>query len=60
MRPARLVLAAVLVLLGLAWVGQGLGLIGGTAMSGSTVWAAVGAALIVVAAVLATRELRRA
>ena len=49
----RLVLAAIVALAGLVWLGQGLGLIGGSAMSGSSFWAAVGAILIVVAAGLA-------
>ena len=46
----RLGLAALLALAGLVWVGQGLGYIGGSAMSGSSFWAAVGAILLVVAA----------
>ena len=60
MRPLRLVLALLIALVGLVWIGQGLDMIGGSAMSGSSFWAIVGAVLIVVAAVLALIEVRRA
>ena len=36
------VLGAVLVLVGALWTGQGLGYIGGSAMTGSATWAIVG------------------
>jgi hypothetical protein len=45
-------LAAVLAVLGLVWLGQGIGLIGGSFMSGDPRWAVIGASLIVVALVL--------
>lgn len=45
-------LAAVLAVLGLVWLGQGIGLIGGSFMSGDPLWAVIGASLIVVALVL--------
>ena len=35
-------------LLGLAWIGQGSGVIGGSAMSGSSFWLAVGVVLLLV------------
>lgn len=59
MRPTRLVLAAVLALVGLVWIGQGLGFIGGSFMTGSLEWAAIGTALLVGAALLVAGELRR-
>jgi hypothetical protein len=46
----RLLLAALCVLVGLVWLGQGVGLIGGSAMTGSSFWAVVGVVLIVVGA----------
>jgi len=47
-RWLTLVLGAALVLMGLVWTGQGLGWIGGSPMSGVTLWALLGplAALI--------------
>ena len=59
MRPARLAIAALLALVGVVWIGQGLGLIGGSFMSGSPVWAIVGAVLVAVAVVLLAVERRR-
>lgn len=47
MKVARRVLGALLVLTGLVWIGQGLGLITGSFMTGSTFWAVVGAACLV-------------
>jgi glucose dehydrogenase len=59
MRPTRLVLAAVFALVGLVWLGQGLGLIGGGFMAGSLFWAVVGAVLLAVAVLLVVAERRR-
>lgn len=59
MRPSRLVLAALFALVGLVWIGQGVGLIGGSVMTGSPFWAIVGAALLVVAVVIVMVERRR-
>ena len=59
MRASRLVIALVLALLGLVWIGQGVGVIGGSVMTGSGFWGVVGAILVVVAAVLAGLEARR-
>ena len=47
MRPARVVIAVLLALVGAVWTLQGLGLIAGTAMSGTLFWAGAGIALIV-------------
>ena len=60
MRPIRLVIAGVLGLAGLVWMAQGLGVLPGTAMSGSIFWAIVGAALVVVAVAIIAVERRRA
>jgi hypothetical protein len=49
---ARYVVAAVLALVGVIFLGQGLGYIGGSSMTGSTFWAIVGAVLFAAAAVL--------
>lgn len=58
MRTSRLVLAALFALVGVVWIGQGIGAIGGSAMTGSPFWAVVGAVLIVVAAVILVIERR--
>jgi len=60
MRRSRLVIALILALVGLVWLGQGLALIKGSAMSGSSVWAIVGTILLVLAAVIVLRERRPA
>lgn len=59
MRTSRLVVALVLGLVGLLWIGQGLGLIGGSAMSGSSFWAVAGVVLLAVGGVLLAWERRR-
>jgi hypothetical protein len=59
MRPTRLVLAAVLALVGIIWLGQGLGFIGGSFMTGSLFWAVVGAVLLAGAVLLVLLERRR-
>jgi len=56
MRPSRILVAAVMFLVGLAWVGQGTGRIGGSAMSGVSFWAAVGVVLAVLGVVVVARE----
>jgi hypothetical protein len=43
MTIARRIVGAVLFLAGVVWLGQGLNLISGSSMSGSTFWAVVGA-----------------
>jgi glucose dehydrogenase len=59
MRRSRLVIALVLFLAGLAWIGQGSGLVKGSAMSGSSFWAVVGAVLVVAAIAVLVNERRR-
>lgn len=53
------VAGAVLVLLGLLWTGQGLGWIGGSPMTGVTVWAIVGPLVALLGVLLAVRGARR-
>jgi hypothetical protein len=59
MRTPRLALAVLLTLVGAVWIGQGTGIVGGSAMSGSPFWAVAGLALIVVAVVMVGLERRR-
>ena len=51
--PRRLVVAIALMLLGLLWIGQGIGLVGGSAMSGQSIWAVIGIVIIAAGAALA-------
>ncbi len=60
MRTSRIVIAVIIGLIGLAWIGQGSGLIAGSAMSGSLFWLVVGVVLVVVAAGIVIRETRLA
>ena len=46
----KLVGGVVLLLLGLVWLGQGLGFIRGSFMTGQAMWAIIGAVLVVIAA----------
>ncbi|MBM6402569.1 hypothetical protein [Phycicoccus sonneratiae] len=54
-RPVALVLGVVLVLVGLLWTGQGLGWIGGSPMTGVTLWAVVGPVVALVGLLVALR-----
>jgi hypothetical protein len=58
-RVSRLLIAIVLVLLGLVWIGQGSGMIGGSAMSGSSFWAVVGVILVIAGLAVGVLEWRR-
>jgi glucose dehydrogenase len=60
MRRSRLIAALLLSLVGLAWIGQGLNLIKGSAMTGSNFWAVVGVVLLVLAGAILVRERRPA
>jgi predicted Co/Zn/Cd cation transporter (cation efflux family) len=56
----RMITAAVLAVVGLAWIGQGLGLLQGSSfMVGDPIWAAIGAALVVAAIAVAVTAWRR-
>lgn len=59
--PLRLALAVAMVLAGLIWMGQGLGILtaGRSFMIGDPTWAAIGAAFVVVGGLLAIRERSR-
>jgi glucose dehydrogenase len=59
MRTSRLVVALVLALIGIVWIGQGVGLIGGSAMTGSSFWAVAGVVLVAAAGGLLAWERRR-
>ncbi len=59
MRKSRLAAAALLLLVGLLWIGQGTGAVAGSAMSGQSMWALVGGVLVVVGLVIGVRELTR-
>lgn len=56
MRRSRLVVAIILALIGLAWIGQGLNLIKGSGMSGTSLWAVVGLVLLVLVGAILLRE----
>jgi glucose dehydrogenase len=60
MRTSRIVIAVIIGLIGLVWIGQGSGLIAGSAMSGSLFWLVVGVVLVVLAAGIVIRETRLA
>jgi hypothetical protein len=53
-----LVVGALIALIGLVWIGQGVGLIGGGFMSGNGMWAVVGLVLAVIGVLLVIRALR--
>jgi hypothetical protein len=56
---ARWLIALALALVGLIWIAQGTGMLGGTGgMNGSTFWAAVGAVLVVAGGVVAWTAFR--
>ena len=52
-------LALILILVGVVWIAQGIGLVGGSAMSGSSFWAIVGIVLVAAAAGILVLERRR-
>jgi hypothetical protein len=49
----------VLAVVGVVWLGQGIGLIRGSFMSGEPLWAVIGAVMLVGASVLAVAARRR-
>jgi hypothetical protein len=54
----RLVIAALLAVTGIVWILQGTGYLPGSFMSGDPTWAYIGAAVLVVAVVLAASAYR--
>lgn len=57
-RSVTVILGVVLVLIGLLWTGQGLGWIGGSPMTGVTLWAVVGPVVALLGVVLIVRSRR--
>ena len=58
MKPVRVALGAFLVLIGVVWFLQGIDVLGGSAMSGVTLWAVVGPVVALVGAGLLASGLR--
>ena len=58
-RGAAVGLGAVLVVVGAVWTLQGLGYIGGSAMSGVALWAVVGPVVVILGLLLAVRGGRK-
>ena len=59
MRSGVIVISVLVGLLGLVWIGQGVGLIRGSFMTGDPKWAVIGAVLLVAAAAGVYWTLRR-
>ena len=57
-RVIRLVIGVLLVLVGLVWVGQGVGIVEGSFMTGEAVWAVIGAVCLALGAMLLVTTLR--
>lgn len=58
-RSLFLVVGAVLVVIGLLWTGQGLGWVGGSPMTGVTLWAVVGPVVAIAGVLLVVRGARK-
>lgn len=58
-RPVRIILGVVVLLVGALWTLQGLGYVGGSAMSGVTLWAVIGPIVAVAGLGLALSRPRR-
>jgi apolipoprotein N-acyltransferase len=59
MRTAGIVIGALVGLLGLVWLGQGMGFIKGSFMTGSGFWAGIGAVLVAASVAVLIWALRR-
>ncbi|WP_028645297.1 hypothetical protein [Nocardioides sp. URHA0020] len=57
-KPLWVVVGVVLVLLGLLWTLQGIGVIEGSSMSGTTTWSIIGPIVLLVGAVLTSVGIR--
>ncbi len=58
-RVVMIILGALLILTGVVWIGQGLGLIPGSVMTGDRTWFYVGMVMVVAGAVALGLSLRR-
>ena len=58
-RPVRVIIGVLLLLVGALWTLQGLGYVGGSAMSGVTLWAVIGPIVAVAGLGLALSRPRR-
>lgn len=58
MRASAIVLGVILVLIGLVWIGQGLGYVKGSFMTGAVIWVWIGAAAALVGAAVISLSLR--
>lgn len=58
-RPVALVLGGILVVIGLIWFFQGIGVLGGSVMSGVVLWAVIGPIVAILGIVLIVRAQRR-
>ena len=58
-RPVRVIVGVLLLLVGVLWTLQGLGYVGGSVMSGVTLWAVIGPVVAVVGVGLALSRPRR-
>ena len=58
-RPWTTGIGALLILVGLLWTLQGLGVVGGSVMSGVTLWAVIGPLVALAGLALLVRALRR-
>jgi Na+/melibiose symporter-like transporter len=58
-RVVMIILGALLILTGVVWIGQGLGLIPGSVMTGDRTWFYVGIVMVVAGAVALALSLRR-
>lgn len=59
MKIVMLIVAALLIVIGVVWALQGLGVVGGSAMSGNSVWAVIGPIVVVVGIGVGIVALRR-
>lgn len=59
-RWVTIVIGAIVGLVGLVWIAQGVGLIGGSAMSGAPAFVVFGAGLVIAAVVILARARRAA
>lgn len=57
MRWPLVILGAVLCLIGAVWIGQGIGVVGGSFMTGQGIWAIIGAVAFVAGVVMIRRGL---